>query len=52
MSRKILRPVGRELLYYINEGYLICGACGALMDLKILSETDYRYICPACGYDI
>ena len=52
MSRKIIRPAGLELLHYINEGYPICGTCGALMDLKIHSESDYRYVCPGCGHDI
>lgn len=22
------------------------------MDLKIHSESDYRYVCPGCGHDI
>lgn len=52
MGRKIIRPVGRELLTYINNGYPICEICGALMDYVMLSETNHRYICPACGYDI
>lgn len=51
MSRKIIRPAGLELLHYINEGYPICGTCGALMDLKIHSESDYRYVCPGCRID-
>lgn len=52
MSRKIFRPVGRELLHYLNEGYPICNTCGALMELKIVSEVDYRYVCPACGLEV
>ena len=52
MSRKIIRPAGLELLHYINAGNPICGTSGALMDLKIHSESDYRYVCPGCGHDI
>ncbi len=52
MSQEILRPNGQELLNYINDGYPICEACGALMDLRILSAAEYRYVCPGCGFGI
>lgn len=52
MSQEIVKPEGQELLNYINEGYPVCERCGALMNLKILTATDYRYVCPACGFDI
>lgn len=52
MSRRITRPEGQELLDYINEGYPVCKMCGALMDLMILSENIYHYVCPGCGFEI
>lgn len=52
MNHKIIRPEGQILLDYINDGYPICEKCGALMDLKVLSENDYMYQCPGCGFEI
>lgn len=52
MSQEILRPEGQELVDYINKGYPICEKCGALMNLMILSATDYYYVCTGCGFDI
>lgn len=44
MSSKIIIPDGKDLIYYLNEGYAICNQCGAIMD-----RTDV-YICPNCGW--
>lgn len=44
MSSKITIPEGKNLIYYLNEGYAICNQCGAIMD-----RTDV-YSCPNCGW--
>lgn len=48
MNNKIIRPEGKDLLYYLNNGYAICNKCGAVMDLFTKGDYNY-YICPSCG---
>lgn len=31
MSHKIIKPEGIELIEYLNNGYVICNRCGAVM---------------------
>lgn len=52
MSQEIIKPEGKELLNYLNEGYAICNRCGAVMNTKTVSAVQENYICPACGWEI
>ena len=50
---ELIKPEGKELLNYLNEGYAICNECGALMDHKDdPSGIGYVYDCPSCDYVI
>lgn len=53
MSKKIIKPEGKELLRYINNGYPICNKCGALMDRTPdpAGACDI-FVCPGCGWEI
>lgn len=49
MSRKIIRPMGRDLIDYLNNGYAICNRCGAVMDrIEEPEGGNDVYICPSC----
>lgn len=52
MSQEIIKPEGRELLNYLNEGYAICNRCGTVMSVKTISAVREDYICPDCGWVI
>lgn len=53
MSGKIIKPEGLELVRYLNEGYIICNECGALMDYKETPEGECDlFICPSCGWEV
>lgn len=53
MSQKIIKPEGMELMEYLNNGYVICNHCGAVMDRREDPEGGCDiYACPSCGWEV
>ena len=53
MSQKIIRPEGMELVEYLNDGYVICNKCGAVMDRREDPNGGCDiYACPSCGWEV
>lgn len=53
MSQKIIKPEGNDLVRYLEEGYIICNKCGALMDRREdPNGGNDVFACPSCGWEI
>lgn len=52
-ENRVIKPVGSELMDYLNKGYAICNKCGAVMDRREDPEGGCDiYTCPSCGWEI
>lgn len=52
-ENRVIKPVGSELMDYLNKGYAICNKCGAVMDRREDPKGGCDiYTCPSCGWEI